>query len=163
MSARNRLLIEVREAQRLNDPQVQLFANQENLFEWTAVVAGPAESPYQKGKWKLRLTCSQTYPLTPPTVTFLTKCFHPNVDFRTGAVCLNILREGSWTPAWNLHFVCLAICALLDQPNADSPLNCDAGNLIRSGDLRGFKSMARMYTTEYASGELSPPSEADSG
>ena len=32
----------------------------------------------------------------------------------------------------------------------DSPLNCDAGNLLRGGDVRGFNSMARMYTLEYA-------------
>ncbi|EPR61286.1 ubiquitin conjugating enzyme E2, putative [Toxoplasma gondii ME49] len=154
MAARNRLLIELREAQRMNDSQVRLIPNHDNLYEWVAVIVGPKESPYQNGKWKLRLICPPTYPLSPPTVTFLTKCFHPNVDFRTGAVCLNILRDGSWTPAWNLHYVCLAICALMDIPNADSPLNCDAGNLIRSGDLRGFRSMARMYTIEYASAEI---------
>ena len=32
------------------------------------------------------------------------------------------------------------------HPEADSSLNCDCGNLIRSGDLRGYRSMARMYT-----------------
>ena len=29
-------------------------------------------------------------------------------------------------------------------------LNCDAGNLLRFGDLRGYNSLARMYTVEYA-------------
>lgn len=32
----------------------------------------------------------------------------------------------------------------------DSPLNCDAGNLLRGGDLRGYNSLARMYTFELA-------------
>ncbi|KAF8689514.1 hypothetical protein HU200_041842 [Digitaria exilis] len=32
------------------------------------------------------------------------------------------------------------------HPEPDSPLNCDSGNLLRSGDVRGFQSMARMYT-----------------
>lgn len=32
----------------------------------------------------------------------------------------------------------------------DSPLNCDAGNLIRMEDMRGFNSLAKMYTLEYA-------------
>jgi len=36
------------------------------------------------------------------------------------------------------------------DPNADSPLNCDAGNLIRNGDVRGFHNMARMYTVDHA-------------
>lgn len=32
----------------------------------------------------------------------------------------------------------------------DSPLNCDAGNLLRAGDVRGYNCMARMYTLEHA-------------
>jgi hypothetical protein len=54
------------------------------------------------------------------------------------------------SPVWSLKSVMRAIIALLQEPNADSPLNCDAGNLIRSGDVRGFRSMAKMYTVEHA-------------
>ena len=32
----------------------------------------------------------------------------------------------------------------------DSPLNCDAGNLLRANDVRGYNSLARLYTTEHA-------------
>lgn len=47
---------------------------------------------------------------------------------------------------------------MLIQPNADSPLNCDAGikinsipgNLIRAGDLLGYKSLAEYYTHKFA-------------
>ena len=42
-------------------------------------------------------------------------------------VCLDILKT-AWTPAWTLHSVCRAILALLSSPEADSPLNCDAGS-----------------------------------
>lgn len=45
--------------------------------------------------------------------------------------------------------------SLLQNPNADSPLNCDAGNAIRAGDMLAFNSMARMYCIEYASEESS--------
>ena len=51
---------------------------------------------------------------------------------------------------WTLHSLCQAVLALLSSPEADSPLNCDAGNLLRFGDLRGYNSLARMYTVEYA-------------
>lgn len=153
MACRNRLINEMREAARLRDPTVRLVANEDNLHEWTATIVGPPDSPYEGGVWKLKVTCPPSYPLSPPAVQLLTKCFHPNIDFKTGAICLDILNEGGWTPAWSLHFVCLAIIALLSSPNADSPLNCDAGNLIRSGDMRGFRSMARMYTMEFAKAE----------
>lgn len=46
--------------------------------------------------------------------------------------------------------VCRAVAALLSHPEADSPLNCDCGNLIRNGDLRGYRSMAKMYTQTLA-------------
>ena len=88
--------------------------------------------------------------LAPPKVSFVTRIFHPNVLFKTGEICLDILKPESWTPAWTLQSVCRALVALLSHPEADSPLNCDCGNLIRNGDMRGYRSMARMYTTLHA-------------
>lgn len=88
---------------------------------------------------------------------------------------MDILKT-NWSPAWTIQSLCRAILFLLNEPNAESPLNCDAGknvfiymypryilcifityilnfflgNLIRFGDIKGFKSMAKMYTKEYA-------------
>jgi peroxin-4 len=45
--------------------------------------------------------------------------------------------------------VCRAIGLLLETPNPDSPLNCDAGNLLRSGDKLAYEQMVRLYATEY--------------
>lgn len=75
--------------------------------------------------------------------------FHPNVHFRTGDICLDILKK-EWSPAWGLQAACRAIMALLSAPDADSPLNCDAGNMIRGGDDLAFQTTAKMYTVENA-------------
>lgn len=91
------------------------------------------------------------YPLAAPEARFLTRIFHPNIHFKTGEVCLNILKT-TWTPAWTLVSVCQAILAMLADANAESPLNCDAGNLLRCNDLKGFHSLARMYTQDFATG-----------
>lgn len=72
------------------------------------------------------------------------------IGLQTGEICLDILK-GAWTPAWTLLAVCQAITALMADPAPDSPLNCDAGNLLRAGDLRGYASLARCYTLELAS------------
>lgn len=114
-----------------------------------AIIEGPVDSPFQGGKFDIVLKLTPDYPLAPPTVAFQTKIFHPNVEFKSGEVCLDILKS-DWSPAWGIGTVCRAIVALLASPNAESPLNCDAGNLLRGGDVLGFESLARMYTIEYA-------------
>ena len=43
-----------------------------------------------------------------------------------------------------------AIIALMGDPAPDSPLNCDAGNLLRAHDSRGYYTLARMYTLDFA-------------
>jgi peroxin-4 len=88
--------------------------------------------------------------MAPPQAVFITKLFHPNVHFKTGAICLDILKRESWVPAWGIASVCRALQALLSSPEADSPLNCDAGNMIRANDLRAYRSMAKMYAELYA-------------
>ena len=75
--------------------------------------------------------------------------FHPNVHFRSGDVCLDILKK-EWSPAWGLQAACRAVLALLSDPDADSPLNCDAGNMIRGKDMVAYNSTAKMYTIENA-------------
>eukprot|EP00930_Biecheleria_cincta_P079349 TRINITY_DN67150_c0_g1_i1.p1 TRINITY_DN67150_c0_g1~~TRINITY_DN67150_c0_g1_i1.p1 ORF type:complete len:153 (+),score=27.03 TRINITY_DN67150_c0_g1_i1:62-520(+) len=147
--ARNRLMQELREIQKNPDPDITLEMAGETIEKWHATVRGPKDSPYEGGLFHMTITCSVNYPLSAPQVRFNTKIFHPNVNFSDGELCLDILKT-DWSPAWTLQYVCRAVIALMLDPNADSPLNCDAGNLIRGGDLRGFKSMARMYTAEYA-------------
>ena len=75
--------------------------------------------------------------------------FHPNVHFRSGDVCLDILKK-EWSPAWGLQAACRAVLALLSDPDADSPLNCDAGNMIRGNDMVAYNTTAKMYTIENA-------------
>lgn len=64
-------------------------------------------------------------------------------------MCLDIIKN-EWIPTWTLEGLCRAARYLLENPNADSPLNCDCGNLLRNGDEEAYKSMARMYTEDYA-------------
>ena len=147
--ARNRLLRELKEIQKSIEQDIDLSMAGDTIEDWQAFILGPVGSPYEGGKFELSIKCSTNYPLSPPMITFKTPIFHPNIHFHSGEICLDILKS-EWSPAWSLQAACRAIISLLSHHNADSPLNCDAGNLIRCGDLRGFRSLAKLYTLEFA-------------
>lgn len=142
----NRLRKELKEAfQTSNDKEIRLQLQDPNdLFKWEATIFGPPDTPFEGGVYKVLLRIPTDYPMVPPTAQFLTKIFHPNISFPQGEVCLDILKS-KWTPAWTISSVCRAILTLLGDPEADSPFNVDAGNLIRVKDLKAYYSMARFY------------------
>ena len=149
ITSRSKLMKELTAAKQAADKEVKLTIKNDSIYSWQAFIRGAVDTPYQNYHFELDFRIPPDYPMSPPQVKFMTKIFHPNVHWDTGEICLDILKPDTWTPAWTLESVCRAIINLMSDPNADSPLNCDCGNLIRSGDLRGYKSMALMYTVEY--------------
>ena len=133
-----RLRKEAADAQRSTEPDLVLAPQQDNLQSWRAWVAGPTDTPFEGGVFELELNIGVRYPLAPPVVRVTTPLFHPNIHDRTGEVCLDILKE-AWSPAWTLVSVVRAVRALLAAPNADSPLNCDAGNLAEGRRRRRLR------------------------
>ena len=147
-----RLLKEHRELQKESkkpDAEVSLAPVDGNLYQWSGTIRGPSETPYEGGRFRVDVVVPSSYPLAAPNFRFVTTIFHPNVHPKTGEICVDILKN-AWSPAWTLQSTCRAIIVLLSHPEPDSPLNCDAGNLLRNGDNRGFRSVAKMYTSIYA-------------
>ena len=111
-------------------------------------IKGPKDSLYENGVWKIRIEISKEYPYKSPSVGFLTKIWHPNVDYRSGSICLNVLNE-TWTPIYNLcHIIDTFIPQLLLYPNANDPLNEDAAALYLS-DINSFKITVKNYMDKY--------------
>ncbi|KAK9448446.1 ubiquitin-conjugating enzyme/RWD-like protein [Limtongia smithiae] len=127
--------------------------SESDLFHWTGVIRGIAGTPYEGGRWKIDITVPATYPLHPPEIKFRMRICHPNISFSTGEVCLDILNN-HWSPSWTLESACRAVVALLDAPEPDSPLNVDAANVLRAGDVEGYASLVRYYTCKYAMGDV---------
>mmetsp|Transcript_60930 Transcript_60930/g.84745 ORF Transcript_60930/g.84745 Transcript_60930/m.84745 type:complete len:166 (+) Transcript_60930:105-602(+) len=127
--------------------------DEHDLSQWTIVLTPEKGSLYESGQFKIAVTISDRYPIQPPLFRFLTPVCHPNVHATSGEICLDVLKD-EWSPAWTLHAAALAILVLLDNPDPTSPLNCDAGNLLRSEDRRAYNSLVRTYTSLHASEDL---------
>jgi ubiquitin-conjugating enzyme E2 D/E len=132
-----------------NDPPMNCSAGPEgdDMFRWEGVIIGPEDSPYAGGVFKLRILFPLDYPFKCPTVTFITKIYHPNIN-SAGIICLDILKN-QWSPVLTISKVLLSICSLLNDPNPNDPLMPEIANLYKS-DIVQYTFNAREYTNLYA-------------
>ena len=99
---------EVVKSKEIAESGVQLELVNDDLTELAGMVAGPPDTPYAGGKFKLEIKIPDTYPFSPPKVRFITKIWHPNISSVTGAICLDILKD-QWAAAMTLRTVLLSI------------------------------------------------------
>lgn len=85
--------------------------------------------------------------MAPPKIKFLTKICHPNVDFESGDVCLDLLKE-EWTPVLGVVGAVESVGRLLGEPGWDSPLGVEVAALGRQGDSIGVRGLVGFWTGE---------------
>lgn len=125
---------------------VSLEPTGDDLSRWAGVVRGPGGTPYEGHLFSLTLVLDERYPSTPPVVTFAKHSMpHCNVDYASGAVCLDILTRERWSPAWDLLHVLEAIVQLLSDPEPDSPLDVDLANILRAHDRSAYYGLVQYY------------------
>lgn len=114
----------------------------DNIFEWEAVVAGPEGTPYEGGLYTATLSFPKEYPNLPPKMKFTCDMYHPNI-YPDGSVCISILHTAAddpggyelpserWSPVQSIEKVLLSVVSMLAEPNDESGANIDASKMWR--------------------------------
>eukprot|EP01108_Squamamoeba_japonica_P008441 TRINITY_DN7511_c0_g1_i1.p2 TRINITY_DN7511_c0_g1~~TRINITY_DN7511_c0_g1_i1.p2 ORF type:complete len:191 (-),score=46.55 TRINITY_DN7511_c0_g1_i1:45-617(-) len=124
----------------------------DSVTDFTVLFKGPKDSPYEGGVWKVRVELPPTYPYKSPSIGFLNRIYHPNVDEHSGSVCLDVINQ-TWSPMFDLVNVFeVFLPQLLLYPNPTDPLNGEAAALLLKQEDR-YKATVRDYVRRYASAE----------
>ncbi|KAG0472927.1 hypothetical protein HPP92_014784 [Vanilla planifolia] len=114
-----------------------------------------------KGVWKVRVELPDAYPYKSPSIGFVTKIYHPNVDEMSGSVCLDVINQ-TWSPMFDLLNVFeVFLPQLLLYPNPSDPLNGEAAALMMR-DRAGYEQKVKEYCETYAKPDATASLEAKS-
>ena len=129
----------------------------DEMTKWKGTISGPKGTPYEGGIFVIDIDLSDGYPMKPPKIKFDTKVWHPNVSWRTGAICLDILGD-EWSPALSILKVLVTLQSVLAGPEVD--LSCwldrgfsDADAVVAQEyetDVEKWRQKAKSWTEQYA-------------
>lgn len=130
--------------------------DESNLHAWKVSMEGPSGTPFAGGKFEIELTLPSNYPFKPPTVTFKTKIYHPNVSNdsppNSGLMCLGMLRDTEWKPSTKMVAVLEYIRMLLREPDPDDAVEAKIADQFKQ-DRSSFEKEAKEWTKRYATGK----------
>lgn len=124
-----------------------------NVYSWELLVLGPDETLFEGGFFKARLVFPTDFPNMPPTMTFLSEMWHPNI-YSDGRVCISILHppgedamsmesaDERWRPILGVEQILISVISMLSDPNDESAANVDAAKMWRD-DRKAFKKKVR--------------------
>merc|ERR1719171_1550730 len=121
----------------------------DDMQELFIIFKGPKDSSYEGGTWKVHVELPAAYPYKSPSIGFMNKIFHPNVDETAGSVCLDVINQ-TWSPMFDLiNIFDVFLPQLLLYPNPTDPLNGEAAApLMREPEQ--YNKKVRDYVQRYA-------------
>ncbi|KAI9840574.1 MAG: hypothetical protein M1830_007930 [Pleopsidium flavum] len=144
------------------------LVSESDVYKWRIVLEGPVNSPYavrnyadhlkaltntsyQGGRFNLLLTLPTEYPFKPPTLSFQTKIYHPNVsNDDKGSMCLGMLRSDEWKPSSKISAVLKFARQILAEPMPDDAVEMTIADQYKN-DRKEFDKTAKNWVKTYAS------------
>ncbi|KAI6529034.1 Ubiquitin-conjugating enzyme E2 8 [Pyricularia oryzae] len=115
-------------------------------------------SPFEGGTWKVHVELPDQYPYKSPSIGFVNRIFHPNIDELSGSVCLDVINQ-TWSPMFDMiNIFEVFLPQLLRYPNPTDPLNGEAAALMLR-EPKSYEAKVKEYVQRYASKEAA----ADAG
>ncbi|RMD39632.1 hypothetical protein DV735_g5493, partial [Chaetothyriales sp. CBS 134920] len=132
----------------MSDYEVTLV--NDNMQEFFVIFKGPPETPFADGQWKVHVELPDQYPYNSPSIGFVNRIFHPNIDEQSGSVCLDVINQ-TWSPMFDMiNIFEVFLPQLLRYPNPTDPLNGEAAALLMR-EPRSYEARVKEYVTQYAS------------
>lgn len=134
----------------MSDYEVTLV--NDNMQEFYVRFHGPSETPFQGGIWKVHVELPDQYPYKSPSIGFINRIFHPNIDELSGSVCLDVINQ-TWSPMFDMiNIFEVFLPQLLRYPNPSDPLNGEAAALLMR-EPKTYDAKVKDYVNRYATKE----------
>ncbi|TID20675.1 putative UBC8-E2 ubiquitin-conjugating enzyme [Venturia nashicola] len=96
-------------------------------------------APFEGGNWKIHVEIPDQYPYKSPSIGFVNRIFHPNID----ELC-------TWSPMYDMiNIFEVFLPQLLRYPNPTDPLNGEAAALMMR-EPKSYDAKVKEYVSKYA-------------
>ncbi|KAL2755914.1 hypothetical protein ACRALDRAFT_2027568 [Sodiomyces alcalophilus JCM 7366] len=143
----------------MSDYEVTLV--NDNMQEFYVRFKGPTETPFEGGTWKIHVELPDQYPYKSPSIGFVNRIFHPNIDELSGSVCLDVINQ-TWSPMFDMiNIFEVFLPQLLRYPNPTDPLNGEAAAMMIK-DPKNYEVKVKEYVQKYAGKDAADEAGAES-
>jgi len=85
----------------MSDSEFDVQLVNDSMYEFYVRFRGPEETPFAGGVWRVHVELPEQYPFKSPSIGFMNKIFHPNIDELSGSVCQDVINQ-TWSPMFDM-------------------------------------------------------------
>ena len=118
-----------------------------DINNWRVCFEGSPCSPYEDGIFQVKVHLPEDFPNGRPSLYFITKMFHPNIQQSDGKVSLNLIYD--WVPTRTIEELLYGFIEVMDNPKADVGFREEPQQLLAKDRDKFFEKVLE-YTDLYA-------------